>query len=197
MAVRTDLANRTHCPAGHPFDEKNTYWCPREGYRICRKCRAATQARHASRKREEVYAAGYATALAMLENPSDELVNAAARGAWHFQLPETEPSWEELNANTQEVYRIDARSVLRAAASALADASPLTLAGHIAAVEASGTHVVVPVEPTEEMWRAGDRHSDEPVSWIYRAMLIARPHRETTRPRPTKAKRPDPETGAR
>jgi DnaJ-class molecular chaperone len=36
-------------------------------------------------------------------------------------------------------------------------------------------YVVVPAEPTEEMLRAGDRHSDEPVSWIYRAMLAARP----------------------
>jgi hypothetical protein len=36
-------------------------------------------------------------------------------------------------------------------------------------------YVMVPVEPTEEMRRAGDRHADEPMSWIYRAMLAARP----------------------
>jgi hypothetical protein len=117
--VRTDLASRTHCPAGHPFDEVNTYWCPREGYRICRKCRAATQARHALRKREEAYAAGVRDTLAILENPDDVIVEAAARGAWQFQLPETDPPWEELNDNTREVYRIDARAALRAAASAL------------------------------------------------------------------------------
>jgi hypothetical protein len=117
--VRTDLANRTHCPAGHPFDEANTYWAAQEGYRVCRKCRAAAHARYDLRKREEARRGGYAEALAMLENPSDELVNAAARGAWYFELPETEPPWEALNTNTQEVYRIDARAALRAAATAM------------------------------------------------------------------------------
>lgn len=45
----------------------------------------------------------------------------------------------------------------------------------LAAIEASGTYVLAPLEPTEAMWRAGDRHSDEPVSHIYRSMLEARP----------------------
>jgi hypothetical protein len=39
-------AARTHCPRGHPFDEKNTYWW--NGWRHCRACRAA---RHVARRR--------------------------------------------------------------------------------------------------------------------------------------------------
>lgn len=40
--MRTDLANRTHCFAGHPFDEANTYWTPRRA----RECRACRNIRH-------------------------------------------------------------------------------------------------------------------------------------------------------
>jgi hypothetical protein len=42
---------KTHCPAGHPYDEQNTYRTP-SGHRECRTCRAATGRRHAARKRE-------------------------------------------------------------------------------------------------------------------------------------------------
>lgn len=29
---------KTHCPAGHPYDEANTYVSPTTGYRYCRTC---------------------------------------------------------------------------------------------------------------------------------------------------------------
>lgn len=41
-AVRNGLsaqANRTHCPAGHPYDEVNTYIAPTDGDRQCRACK--------------------------------------------------------------------------------------------------------------------------------------------------------------
>lgn len=41
-------ANRTHCPAGHPYDEVNTYIRP-NGKRGCRECRREACRRH-SRK---------------------------------------------------------------------------------------------------------------------------------------------------
>lgn len=41
--MRTDLASRTHCWAGHLYDEANTYWY--YGARICRKCRNIKTAR--------------------------------------------------------------------------------------------------------------------------------------------------------
>ena len=34
----------THCPQGHAYDEANTYRWPRNGHRICRKCRATYEA---------------------------------------------------------------------------------------------------------------------------------------------------------
>lgn len=44
------------CPAGHPYDEENTYWRPKRGGRDCRKCRAEgvrrQQARGAAVHRE-------------------------------------------------------------------------------------------------------------------------------------------------
>jgi len=45
-------ATKTHCDAGHPFDEANTYVRPRDGWRDCRKCKAATQRRYLERKRQ-------------------------------------------------------------------------------------------------------------------------------------------------
>lgn len=33
------MAARTHCPAGHPYDDDNTYTTP-TGSRMCRRCRA-------------------------------------------------------------------------------------------------------------------------------------------------------------
>lgn len=37
-AARLRQSSKTHCPHGHPYDEKNTYRDPR-GYRVCRICR--------------------------------------------------------------------------------------------------------------------------------------------------------------
>lgn len=31
-------ARKTHCPAGHPYDEANTYVVPKTGHRLCRAC---------------------------------------------------------------------------------------------------------------------------------------------------------------
>lgn len=42
--------NKTHCPAGHPYDEKNTYRNPRTGYRLCRPCRARRERDRIARK---------------------------------------------------------------------------------------------------------------------------------------------------
>jgi len=45
--------NKTHCANGHPYDEVNTYWRKRDGYRHrqCRKCMAAQQRAYKARKR--------------------------------------------------------------------------------------------------------------------------------------------------
>lgn len=44
------LRDRTHCIHGHAFDEANTYILPRNGSRVCRKCRVrrvcAAQKKH-------------------------------------------------------------------------------------------------------------------------------------------------------
>lgn len=40
--------SRTHCPHGHPYDEKNTYIY--KGERRCRACRADAEARRRSRR---------------------------------------------------------------------------------------------------------------------------------------------------
>jgi hypothetical protein len=49
-------ARATHCPAGHPYDEANTYVDPR-GKRQCRQCQrasdAAVRAREALRKKDD------------------------------------------------------------------------------------------------------------------------------------------------
>lgn len=37
-------AKRTQCPSGHPYDEANTVWYTKKGYR-CRSCRACERAR--------------------------------------------------------------------------------------------------------------------------------------------------------
>jgi len=42
------MKDRTHCPQGHPYDEKNTYWRPGGG-RACKECcRARTKAARAA-----------------------------------------------------------------------------------------------------------------------------------------------------
>lgn len=43
-------AGKTHCPAGHPYDEANTYLDPR-GWRNCRVCRCAAGAAAYRRKK--------------------------------------------------------------------------------------------------------------------------------------------------
>lgn len=46
----------THCPAGHPYDEKNTYHKPRKGGgfgRYCRRCRADGMKGYKARKKAE------------------------------------------------------------------------------------------------------------------------------------------------
>lgn len=42
--------SRTHCPKGHPFDEKNTYHAP-DGSRHCRACGAANARRYKAARR--------------------------------------------------------------------------------------------------------------------------------------------------
>lgn len=42
-------AAKTHCKNGHPFDTLNTYIRP-DGYRDCRICRAATEARRRAKR---------------------------------------------------------------------------------------------------------------------------------------------------
>lgn len=45
------LAERTHCPEGHPYDEANTYIAPKTGHRQCRTCRKANGARRYAAKK--------------------------------------------------------------------------------------------------------------------------------------------------
>lgn len=44
-------SEKTHCPAGHLYDDGNTYRAP-AGHRECRICRRAATRRHAPAKRE-------------------------------------------------------------------------------------------------------------------------------------------------
>jgi len=44
------MADKTHCPSGHPYDQRNTYLTPR-GKRDCRACRHAAVRRYRIRKR--------------------------------------------------------------------------------------------------------------------------------------------------
>lgn len=45
-------ASKTHCPQGHPYDEKNTII--RDGRRFCRECARANGRRQAARKRKNL-----------------------------------------------------------------------------------------------------------------------------------------------
>jgi hypothetical protein len=42
----------THCPSGHPYDERNTYISPK-GLRNCRKCNTAATVRYKARRKEQ------------------------------------------------------------------------------------------------------------------------------------------------
>jgi hypothetical protein len=89
---------------------------------------------------------------------SEELVNAVARAIYKADLDPSKPRWERLTHLTQELMREEARAALQA-------------------IESSGTHVVVPVEPTGEMGQAGENLDlvglgSRPV---YEAMIAARP----------------------
>lgn len=44
-------ASPTHCPAGHPYSEENTYVPPGKNSRACRICKLETQRRHLRKKR--------------------------------------------------------------------------------------------------------------------------------------------------
>lgn len=43
-------AHRTHCPHGHPYDERNTYW-RRTGGRMCRACKLRRKTLARARRR--------------------------------------------------------------------------------------------------------------------------------------------------
>lgn len=47
---RHNQARKTHCPQGHPYDDKNTY-IDGTGRRHCRPCACETQRRYDERKR--------------------------------------------------------------------------------------------------------------------------------------------------
>lgn len=49
QTVAARSAQATHCPQGHPYDEANTYVCPR-GKRQCRQCRREANRRCELRK---------------------------------------------------------------------------------------------------------------------------------------------------
>lgn len=46
-------ALKSHCPAGHPYDEVNTY-VAKNGHRFCRACRSAAQLRYVARRKVAV-----------------------------------------------------------------------------------------------------------------------------------------------
>lgn len=50
---RGEPAQRTHCPAGHPYDERNTY-LRSDGRRMCRRCHAlrVTRTKALARRRQ-------------------------------------------------------------------------------------------------------------------------------------------------
>lgn len=50
---RRQKAVITHCPQGHEYDEKNTYYKPPRMGRMCRRCRADEMKRYKARKKEQ------------------------------------------------------------------------------------------------------------------------------------------------
>lgn len=45
------MANKTHCPSGHPYSSENTYLHPR-GSRVCRECKRIYRENHREERRE-------------------------------------------------------------------------------------------------------------------------------------------------
>lgn len=45
-----DQKRKTHCPQGHPYDEKNTYIHKKTGWRYCRQCVAQARKRWLDKK---------------------------------------------------------------------------------------------------------------------------------------------------
>ena len=47
---------KTHCPNGHPYDEANTYYAPKTGWRSCKTCQLKTNqcARRAKKETSSV-----------------------------------------------------------------------------------------------------------------------------------------------
>jgi hypothetical protein len=101
---------------------------------------------------------------------SPELIEAVAKGLLEARYRDQNArmnlgiTWEKLEDAVRQDYREQARAAL-------------------AAIEASGTHAVAPVEPTREMKQAGTvalqtarvLRSPWPVADAYAAMLAARP----------------------
>ncbi len=50
IGVTANNARKTHCPQGHPYDNKNTYINP-DGQRLCRICARANQVKHRGKMR--------------------------------------------------------------------------------------------------------------------------------------------------
>ena len=54
LVLSTIAANKTHCPAGHPYDEANTYHPPgAPGNRMCRACLKIREAKRPRRRKGE------------------------------------------------------------------------------------------------------------------------------------------------
>lgn len=51
---------KTHCKHGHAFDEKNTYYAPADGRRMCRPCKLAVVNRIAAKRRSALNGSGEA-----------------------------------------------------------------------------------------------------------------------------------------
>lgn len=63
VGCMADYARRTHCPKGHPYDEKNT-WVTKVGARRCRACKRVENARTNAKSRAKKLAARKAATVA-------------------------------------------------------------------------------------------------------------------------------------
>lgn len=64
-------AAATHCKRGHPFDEANTYVCPKTKHRCCKTCRQAAVLRYRARKRDAAMARERIAAVCPLADHAD------------------------------------------------------------------------------------------------------------------------------